>query len=64
MGTWLKMVALCGCGAVSPVFAQSSVTLYGSLDTGITYTSDVASAPRGGVSQGLWQSHVPRNFGL
>ncbi|AOJ91019.1 porin [Burkholderia sp. MSMB0856] len=60
MKTWFRTMALCGCGAVSPTFAQSSVTLYGSLDAGITYTSDVASGPRGGRQLAL-QAGVARN---
>lgn len=60
MKGWFRMVAWCGCSAVAPAFAQSSVTLYGSLDTGVTYTSGVASAPRGGRQLAL-QAGVSRN---
>ncbi|WP_175719235.1 porin [Burkholderia anthina] len=60
MKAWMRLLALCGCSSVAPAFAQSSVTLYGSLDTGLTYTSNVASAPRGGRQLAL-QAGVSRN---
>ncbi|RAS25781.1 porin [Paraburkholderia bryophila] len=36
-----KVIALALLGAASPVFAQSSVTLYGVIDEGIDYTNNV-----------------------
>ncbi len=60
MKTWIRVLAIYGCGSAVPAFAQSSVTLYGSLDTGVTYTSNVASAPRGGRQLAL-QAGVARN---
>lgn len=60
MKTWVRMLAWCGCGAVVPAFAQSSVTLYGSLDVGVTYTSNLAQASRAGHQLAL-QAGVSRN---
>ncbi|MBI0330531.1 porin [Burkholderia plantarii] len=60
MKAWFWVVVVCGCGDVAPTFAQSSVTLYGSLDTGLTYTSNVAAAPRAGRQLAL-QAGVSRN---
>lgn len=53
------------CGVSAPAFAQSSVTLYGMLDVGVTYTNNVTSA-QGHGSQVALQSGVlhPDIWGL
>lgn len=48
-----------------PVSAQSSVSLYGILDTGVTYTNNVASDERSGVATQLQSGvAVPERWGV
>lgn len=45
-------VLMVGAASASPAYAQSSVTLYGVVDMGVDYASNVASAPDGRLVPG------------